>query len=84
MLGVVSTLAFAVDAGSADYIVKPMIILLLCVLGGIGTILLLPGPKQSAGLGGVLLALAGLAFGLIIFRAAAGIQIPGHISGYSP
>jgi NADH-quinone oxidoreductase subunit J len=72
MLGVVSTLAFAVDAGSADYIVKPMIILLLCVLGGIGTILLLPGPKQSAGLGGVLLALAGLAFGLIIFRAAAG------------
>ena len=58
MLGVLSSLAVSADAGSANYIVKPMIIILLCILGGIGTVLLLPGPKQSTSFGGILLTLA--------------------------
>ena len=72
MLGVLSTLAVSADAGSANYLVKPMTILLLCIVGGVGTILLLPGPKQSARFGGVLLTLAGLSLALIIFFASAG------------
>lgn len=72
MLGVLSSLALSADAGSANYIVKPMIIILLCILGGIGTVLLLPGPKQSTSFGGILLTLAGLAFALIAFRTTAG------------
>jgi NADH-quinone oxidoreductase subunit J len=73
MLGVFSTLAVLADAGSTNYIVGPMTILLLCVLGGIGTVLLLPGPKQATKFGAVLLALAGLALALIVFRSTAGI-----------
>ena len=69
MLGVFSTLAVSADAGS---LVKPMTILFLCVLGGIGTVLLLPGPKQSTRFGGALLTLAGLALALFLFEAEAG------------
>jgi NADH-quinone oxidoreductase subunit J len=72
MLGVLSTLAVLADAGSANYLVRPMTILLLCVVGGIGTVLLLPGPRQTAKFGGVLLTLAGLFLALIIFFASAG------------
>ena len=72
MLGVLSTLAVSADAGSANYLVGPMAILLLCVVGGIGTIFLLPGPRQSTKFGGVLLTVAGLAMALILFRATAG------------
>lgn len=60
------------DAGSANYIVQPTIILALCVLGGVGTMLLLPSRRQSTRIGGVLLALAAIGFGLILFRATAG------------
>jgi NADH-quinone oxidoreductase subunit J len=72
MLGVLSTLAFLADAGSATYLVQPMLILILCVVGGIGTVLLLPGPKQSPKIGGPLLTLAGLALALFLFGAEAG------------
>jgi NADH-quinone oxidoreductase subunit J len=72
MVGVQSTLASLSDAGAASYLVDPMIILLLCVVGGVGTILLLPSRRQAPKLGGALLALAGIALGLIVFRATAG------------
>jgi NADH-quinone oxidoreductase subunit J len=72
MFGVLSTLPLLADAGSAIYLVEPMTILLLCVIGGVGTIFLLPGRKQLPKLGGVLLTIAGIALSLIIFRATAG------------
>jgi NADH-quinone oxidoreductase subunit J len=73
MLGVLSTLAVSVETGSTNYLVKPMAILLLCVVGGIGTIFLLPGRRQSTKFGAVLLTIAGLAMALIVFRATAGL-----------
>jgi NADH-quinone oxidoreductase subunit J len=72
MLGIVSTLADSVGSGSADYLVKPMTILLLCAVGGLGTVFLLPGPKQSAKLGGAMLMIAGLLLSLVVFFATAG------------
>jgi NADH-quinone oxidoreductase subunit J len=72
MLGVLSTLTVLADAGSATYLVQPMVILLLCVVGGVGTVFLLPGPKQSPKIGGPLLMLAGLALALLVFGAEAG------------
>jgi NADH-quinone oxidoreductase subunit J len=71
MLGAFSSFPVLADAGSTIYLVQPMIILLLCALGGVGTMLLLPSSKQSTGIGGVLLALGGIGLGLIIFRATA-------------
>ena len=40
------------------------------VLGG--TMLLLPGPKQYTKLGGCLLAVAGISFGLMLYRISVG------------
>jgi NADH-quinone oxidoreductase subunit J len=72
MLAVLSTLAVSADAGSAIYLVEPMIILLLCVVGGVGTLFLLPGRSQIPKVGGSLLTLAGLGLGLLVWRATAG------------
>jgi NADH-quinone oxidoreductase subunit J len=72
MLGSLSTFAVLADAGGTDYIVQPMIILLLCVLGAAGTMLLLPGRRAVPPLGGALLTLAGLGLALIVFRSMAG------------
>jgi NADH-quinone oxidoreductase subunit J len=55
MLGFLSTLQPLADAGSATYVIEPMVILALCVAGGFGTLLLLPGRKQSPRLGGLIL-----------------------------
>ncbi|MGD0540546.1 MAG: NADH-quinone oxidoreductase subunit J [Tepidisphaeraceae bacterium] len=60
------------DAGSANYLIEPMVILVLCIAGGVGTLLLLPGRKQSPKLGGLLLIVAGLMLGLILFRTTVG------------
>jgi NADH-quinone oxidoreductase subunit J len=72
MLGAVSTLQAVADTGSTNYLIEPMVILLLCAAGGVATVLLLPGPRQSPKLGGVLLAVAGLVLGLIVLRFTAG------------
>jgi len=72
MLGIHPILAQAADAGSMNEIIPPMVILLLCAAGAVGTILLLPGPRQSTKLGAVALAIAGIALGVIIFHAMAG------------
>ena len=72
MLGAGPTLQAIADIGSTNYLIEPMVIVLLCVAGGLATALLLPGPRQSPKLGGALLALAGLALGLIVVRLTAG------------
>jgi NADH-quinone oxidoreductase subunit J len=73
MLAIASTLAAAPDAGATNYyLIEPMIILLLCVVGGVATMLLLPGPRQAPKLGGFMLAVAGISFALILLRVAAG------------
>jgi len=71
MLGFLSTLQPA-DAGTGLYLIAPTVILILCVAGGVGTFLLLPGRKQSPRLGALLLIIAGLIFGLILFRTVVG------------
>jgi len=73
MLVGLSTLAFSADGGSMDYLIGPTIILVLCILGGFGTFLLLPGPRQSTKFGGVILTLAALVMALIVFRGSAGL-----------
>lgn len=55
-----------------NYLIEPLVILLLCVAGGVGTLLLLPGRKQSPKLGGLLLVVTALVLGIILFHAAAG------------
>lgn len=52
----------------------PFIILVLCVVAGVGTVLLLPGRREAAfrKIGGVILAAAGLIFLAFIERWAAG------------
>jgi NADH-quinone oxidoreductase subunit J len=72
MLSFLSTLHPLADAGSGLYLIEPVVILILCVAGGIGTLLLLPGRRQSARLGGLLLSITGLIFGLILFRTVVG------------
>ncbi len=72
MLSFLSTLQPLADAGSGLYLIEPTVILILCVVAGVGTLLLLPGRKQSPKLGGLLLILAGLVFGMILFRTVVG------------
>lgn len=62
----------SLDAASANEIIPPMVILLLCAAAAVGTILLLPSPRQAPKLGGVALTIAGLALALIVFRAYSG------------
>jgi NADH-quinone oxidoreductase subunit J len=71
MLSVQSTMPMT-DGGSANYLVEPVVILVLCVVAGLGTLLLLPGRKQSPKRGGALLVIAGLMLGVILFHAAVG------------
>ncbi|MGD0460963.1 MAG: NADH-quinone oxidoreductase subunit J [Tepidisphaeraceae bacterium] len=72
MLGFLSLLQPLAVAGSTNYLIEPMVILVLCTAGGVGTLLLLPGRKQSPKLGSVLLIVAGLILGLILFRTVVG------------
>jgi NADH-quinone oxidoreductase subunit J len=72
MLGALSTLQLLADAGSQDELLKPLTILFLCLAGGIGTFLLLPGRKTSPKMGGVVLAVTLLSLAMILFRLTAG------------
>jgi NADH-quinone oxidoreductase subunit J len=72
MLGIIPTLALYAGTGVSDSILSPMVILLLCAAAGVGTILLLPGPRQAPKLGAVALAIAGISLGLIVLFASAG------------
>ncbi|HEY1922137.1 MAG TPA: NADH-quinone oxidoreductase subunit J [Tepidisphaeraceae bacterium] len=72
MLSFLSTLQPLADAGSGLYLIQPTVILILCVAGGIGTVLLLPSRKQSPKVGGLLLIITGLIFALILFRTVVG------------
>ena len=61
--------------------IAPAVILALCVVAGLATWLLLPGRRERAvrGIGGVLLLVTGLIFGLLLFRWTAGS--PGEAMG---
>jgi NADH-quinone oxidoreductase subunit J len=72
MLANPSTLPLIADAGAAGYLLEPMVILILCVVAGGGTMLMLPGPKQYPRLGGALLAVAAIAFALLLMRITVG------------
>lgn len=65
--------AGALAAGSAS--VSPVLILLLCIVAGIGTVLVLPGRRSelSPRMGGLLLAIAGGVLAVAMIRWAAGI-----------
>lgn len=62
-------------AGAHASPVGPVAVLALCVVAGIGTVLLLPGKREASirKIGGVVLALAGLVFAGLLARAAAGM-----------
>jgi len=59
--------------------VQPVVILLLCVAAGIGTVLLLPGKREASfrNIGGVILAAMGLIFVAMLVRFAAGTTAGG-------
>jgi NADH-quinone oxidoreductase subunit J len=67
------TTAPAVDTGASP--VAPVVVLALCIVAGIGTVLLLPGKREASirKIGGVVLALAGLVFAGLLARSAAGV-----------
>ncbi|MDB5294343.1 MAG: nuoJ [Phycisphaerales bacterium] len=79
---IAATLAAAGDAATPQAagpaalapLIPPALILLLCAAAGIGTVLLLPGRRDGAirKVGGAVLLVAGLVFGAVVFRAAAG------------
>jgi NADH-quinone oxidoreductase subunit J len=70
MLGMIPILPLSAQIDLS--ILPPMVILLLCAAAGVGTVLLLPGPRQSPKLGSVAVAIAGIALGLIVLRASTG------------
>jgi NADH-quinone oxidoreductase subunit J len=76
MLGILPTLAVSADSGAIDTMLPPMVILLLCAAAGVGTVLLLPGPRQAPKLGAIALTIAGISLALIVFFATAG-----HVAG---
>src|SRR4051794_643909 len=53
-------------------ILAPVLILVLCVVAGLGTVMLLPGRKESVirKMGGVILLACGVIFGAVVIRHA--------------
>src|SRR4051812_21794470 len=53
-------------------VLAPVLILVLCVVAGLGTVMLLPGRKESVirKMGGVILLACGLIFGAVLVRYA--------------
>jgi NADH-quinone oxidoreductase subunit J len=62
---------------AAVELIPPLSILLLCVAAGLGTVLLLPNPRQSPRLGGILLTLCLLGFVTLLVRATRGVPMAG-------
>jgi NADH-quinone oxidoreductase subunit J len=61
------------SGGLNSEMLAPFLVLMLCVVAGVGTCFLLPGRRGNAGtrsLGGALVLLAGLTFGLLLIRSA--------------
>ncbi|HEV2295570.1 MAG TPA: NADH-quinone oxidoreductase subunit J [Tepidisphaeraceae bacterium] len=67
-------LSFAPLAPVAAAVLPPVLILVLCVVAGIGTVLLLPSRKEAAlrKIGGAVILAAGLILVALLVRAAAG------------
>ncbi len=55
--------------------IAPIVVLALCIVAGIGTVLLLPGKRETSlrKVGGVILAMAGIVFGGLLARSAGGV-----------
>lgn len=70
-------------APAADAPVAPFVILVLCVLAGIGTVLLLPSRREASirKIGAVILVAAGLIFAAVLVRWAAG-SAAGQMNAY--
>jgi NADH-quinone oxidoreductase subunit J len=77
MLGTVSTLIAPPLLAVADPLIQPLVIILLCIAAGIGTLWLLPGRRAMPALGGTLLALSLILFGLVVVRATSGKDVSG-------
>jgi NADH-quinone oxidoreductase subunit J len=74
----IPTLAAQGDA-AADTIVSPTLILILCLVAGVGTVMLLPSRREAPWrkVGGVVLLAAGLILAAMLVRATAGRVGPG-------
>jgi len=59
-----------------DYVVSPAAVLVLCVVAGIGTLLLLPSARETSfrAIGGVILIAAGLIFAALVAHSAAATE----------
>src|SRR5438445_400333 len=68
---------------AAGDVLNPVVILILCVLAGIGTVLMLPGKREGAWgrIGGAGLLAVGLIFAALLVRSAAG-QNAGGMGAY--
>src|SRR4051794_23398035 len=57
-------------ASAHGHILAPVLILVLCVVAGLGTVMLLPGRKESVirKMGGVILLACGLILGAVLVR----------------
>src|SRR5688572_1874245 len=67
--------AQAMPAENATTIpLSPIVILILCVVAGVGTVLLLPGRREATirAIGGIVLLAAGLIFAAVLVRWTAG------------
>jgi NADH-quinone oxidoreductase subunit J len=82
MLGIASPFAFlaaadaaipATDAAGASAVLPPLIILVMCLVAGVGTVMLLPSRRESPirKLGGVVILAAALIFAALLVRFAA-------------
>ena len=62
-----------IAAATANAVMNPVVILALCAFAGLGTVLMLPGRKETSWnkIGGVLLLAIGLIFGALLVRYAA-------------
>jgi NADH-quinone oxidoreductase subunit J len=68
---------FPTVLASADPLIQPVVIILLCIGAGVGTLWLLPGRRAIPALGGTLLALSLILLALVIFRATSGKDVSG-------
>ncbi|HSV14173.1 MAG TPA: NADH-quinone oxidoreductase subunit J [Tepidisphaeraceae bacterium] len=83
MLALVSSLGLPVLAQSAP-LLNPVVILVLCVIAGLGTVMLLPGHREMAfrQIGGVILLAAGLIFFALMVRYFVGLTKTSSVAVY--
>ena len=83
ILSVASFVADAVNGGAPAPQLNGVVILVLCVVAGLGTVLLLPSRRERAmrKVGAAVVTLAGLVFFLLLIRYSAGRATPVETAG---